>query len=50
MTGLAPGELPFLDGFAVAADVQARLRAIAAETVLVHRPRQWCPDDPRLPS
>jgi hypothetical protein len=50
MTGLAPGELPFLDGFGVPAEVQAQLRAIAAETVLVFRPRQWCPDDPPVPA
>lgn len=50
MTGLAPDQLPFIDGFGVAAEVQAQLRAIAAETVLVYRPRHWCPDDPRLPS
>ena len=49
MAGIAPGELPFLDGFGVTAQVQAQLRAVAAETVLVFRPREWCADDPRLP-
>ena len=46
MTGFAPDQLPFLDGFGVDAATQAQLRAIAAETVLVYRPRQWCPADP----
>jgi hypothetical protein len=46
MTGVAPDTLPAIAGFDVPADVQARLRAVAAETVLVYRPRQWCPNDP----
>ena len=49
MTGFAPDQLPFLDGFGVDAAIQAQLRAIAAETVLVYRPRQWCPADPVAP-
>jgi hypothetical protein len=45
ITGTSPDELTFIDGFGVDADVQARLRGAAAETVLVYRPRQWCPFD-----
>jgi hypothetical protein len=46
MTGTAPSQLPFLPGFAVDADVQAKLRAAAADTVVSLAPRQWCPQDP----
>lgn len=46
MTGLSPDQLPFLPGFDVEADVQAQLRGVAAETVLVYLPRLWCPSDP----
>ncbi len=46
MTSLSPNQLPFLPGFGVGADVQAQLRSVAAETVLVYQPRQWCPSDP----
>ena len=49
MTGYAPDQLPFLDGFFVPAEAQAQLRAIAAETVVTYRPRQFCPADPPLP-
>lgn len=49
MTGFAPDQLPFLDGFGVDATTQAQLRAVAAETVVVYRPRQWCPADPVPP-
>jgi hypothetical protein len=46
MTGVPPGHLPSLAGLGVDDDVQARLRGVAAETVLVYPPRQWCPADP----
>ena len=46
MTGQAPSQLPFLPGFGVDADVQAKLRAVAADTVVSLAPRQWCPQDP----
>lgn len=46
ITGLSPSGLPTFEDIGVDAAVQAQLRAIAAETVLVHRPRQWCPADP----
>lgn len=46
MTGHPPDQLPFLPGFGVSAEVQAQLRGVAAETVLVYLPRQWCPGDP----
>jgi len=45
MTGYAPDQLPFLPGLGVDEATQAWLRAIAAETVLVYRPRAWCPAD-----
>ena len=44
--GLDPVALPFLPGFGVEPSVQAQLRDVAAETVLVYRPRQFCPSDP----
>jgi hypothetical protein len=46
ITGFSPGGLPTFEDIGVDAAVQAQLRAIAAETVLVYRPRQWCPADP----
>jgi hypothetical protein len=46
MTQVAPDEFPALAGIGVDDAVQAQLRAVAAETVLVYRPRQWCPNDP----
>jgi hypothetical protein len=46
MTGSAPDALPDLPGVGVGAQDQALLRRIAAETVLVWPPRQWCPADP----
>lgn len=46
MTGTAPNQLPFLLGFGVDADVQAKLRAVATDTVTAFAPRQWCPQDP----
>jgi hypothetical protein len=46
MTGTAPNQLPFLQGFGVDADVQAKLRAVATDTVTALAPRQWCPQDP----
>jgi hypothetical protein len=45
MTGFAPDRLPALDGFGVETEVQAKLRAIAAETVLVYPARTGCPAD-----
>lgn len=45
MTGAAPSSLPMIEGFGVSADVQARLRSVAAETVLAYSPRQGCPGD-----
>lgn len=44
--GMDPASLPFLPGFGVEPSVQALLREVAAETVLVFRPRQFCPSDP----
>lgn len=46
ITGFSPDGLPTFEDIGVDAAVQAQLRAIAAETVLVHRPRHWCPADP----
>lgn len=46
ITGFSPSGLPTFEDIGVNAAVQAQLRAIAAETVLVYRPRQWCPSDP----
>ena len=45
MTGFSPDGLPTFEDIGVDAAVQAQLRAIAAETVLVYLPRQWCPAD-----
>ena len=45
MTGFAPDQLPEIPGFGVDGPTQALLRAVAAETVLAYRPRQWCPGD-----
>ena len=49
MTAQAPDTLPFIDGFDVDAETQARLRAVAAETALAHAPRLGCPNDPVAP-
>lgn len=49
MTGTPPDTLPTLPQFGVDADVQAKLRAVAAETALAYAPRQWCPADPLVP-
>jgi hypothetical protein len=46
MTGIAPDSLPALDPFGVDDDTQRKLRGIAAETVVAHPPRQYCPGDP----
>ena len=46
MTGVAPSEVPFLEGFGVEAAEQAALRAVAAETVVAWPPRRYCPADP----
>jgi hypothetical protein len=48
MTGTRPDTLPELPQLNVAADVQAKLRAVAAETALAYAPRQWCPADAAL--
>jgi hypothetical protein len=45
MTGFSPDGFPTFGEIGVDAAVQAQLRAIAAETVLVYPPRQWCPGD-----
>jgi hypothetical protein len=46
ITGRSPGDLPHLSQLGLSPDTQAALRAIAAETVQVVPPRQWCPADP----
>lgn len=46
MTGSAPDIFPFVSQPGVDADTQALLRAVAAEAVAMHPPRQWCPGDP----
>jgi hypothetical protein len=46
MTGASPLDMPQLGGFGVAADDQALLRAVAADTVAAWPPRAHCPDDP----
>lgn len=46
ITGFSPSGLPAFEDIGVDAAVQAQLRAIAAETILVYRPRHWCPADP----
>jgi hypothetical protein len=45
ITGTSPLEWPFMPQVDVDADTQARLRAVAAETVFVYAPRLWCPAD-----
>ena len=46
LTGSDPAALPFVPGFGVEESVQARLRVVAAETVLAYAPRHLCPSDP----
>jgi hypothetical protein len=46
ITGVSPLDMPVLQGFGVDADVQALLRAVAADTVAAWPPREACPDDP----
>ena len=46
MTGVAPDTLPAITGFEIDTGTQARLRAVAAETVLAYSPRMGCPSDP----
>jgi hypothetical protein len=46
MTRVPPNTLPELPGLGVAPEVQARLRSVAAETVLAYSPRAGCPADP----
>lgn len=48
MTGDSPAGFAHLPQAGVDADTQALLRAVAAETVVAHAPRQWCPGDPPL--
>ena len=45
ITGLSPADLPAVIDFNVDADVQGRLRLIAAETVQTIAPRFWCAAD-----
>ena len=45
MTGVSPAALPDIGGFTVEPAVQARLRAVAAETVTVYPARTGCPGD-----
>ena len=47
ITGTAPDTLPAIEAPGVDAALQARLRAIAAETVLAYAPRAACPADPQ---
>jgi hypothetical protein len=46
IAGRSPADLPHLPQVALSVDTQATLRAIAAETVQLVPPRQWCPADP----
>ena len=46
MTGNSPDLFPFIPGFNVEADDQARLRAAAAEAAAATPPRRHCPADP----
>ncbi len=46
LTGISPDLYPDLPDLGVDVQVQARLRSVAAETVLATHPRQWCPGDP----
>jgi hypothetical protein len=45
LTNASPLEVPYLAQFAIDSRTQAHLREIAAETVQVVPPRQWCPGD-----
>lgn len=45
MTGASPLDLPAIGGINVDADVQAKLRSVATETVQANAPRLWCPND-----
>jgi hypothetical protein len=45
LTNASPLEVPYLAQFGVDSQTQAHLREIAAETVQVVPPRQWCPGD-----
>jgi hypothetical protein len=46
ITGASPLDVPVQAGFGVAAEAQALLRVVAADTVAAWPPRQHCPDDP----
>ena len=46
ITGGSPLDVPPLADFGVAAETQAQLRAVAADTVAAWPPRAWCPGDP----
>lgn len=45
MSGRSPADLPNFSQFAVNAATQTELRGIAAETVQLVPPHQWCPGD-----
>ena len=49
ITGASPATLPEIPGFTVDAGVQAKLRAVAAETVATYSPRTGCPADSAIP-
>jgi hypothetical protein len=46
ISGVSPTASPTLGTIDVGAEDQARLRAVAAETVAAYPPRQYCPADP----
>jgi hypothetical protein len=46
ITGASPVASPTLDTIGVGAEDQAKLRAVAADTVAAHSPREHCPGDP----
>jgi hypothetical protein len=46
ITGISPADAAPVAGIPVGADVQALLRAVAADTVRDWPPRAWCPNDP----
>ena len=45
LTGTPPDAFPAVSAAGVDAETQGLLRAAAAEAVLLHPPRQWCPGD-----
>ena len=46
MTGAQPDTLPFVPAAGVDAELQARLRTVATETIALNPSRQYCPADP----